>query len=132
METAATPVWGMAVSPDGRWMAVSGRNHLTPVVELIDLETKEVRWSAEWSATGYRIAWTPDSERFLVGTQLGTPKLYGVEEAVPVKEWPGRDEVVQSAAVTDDGGLLVWGSYDGSVTVVARISTSATRAWRDF
>lgn len=114
-------VTGVAVSANGRWLAISTREGL---VQLRDLTSLEVRHNLEGSAVpGARvrvveaIAFSPDGKLLLTGSWDRTLRLWNVETGQKVREYAGTESPIHSAAFSADGTLLVVGNSRGVLLV---------------
>jgi len=88
------------------------------------------------SASGITcVAWTPDGERFVAGTDRGTIQLWDAATGTPVSLLGQSDDVITSLDVDPNGARVVTGSVtgsrSGSVIVWELSSGTAIHTWTD-
>ena len=118
IDTGVGSLWGMTVSPDQRVMVNTGRASTDPLVETWDVATRSHLATSETLAVGYRVAFTADSTVFAVGNQSGKPHIWRADGVAPDRIVEGLGEVAMSTGFSDDGALMAFGQYNGTLTVV--------------
>jgi WD40 repeat protein len=107
--------WALATSPDGRRLAVTSRARNRPIVEVWDLDRREIVLTGPAGDAGYRVAFSPDGRRIAVGCHEGDALVFDAEgDGVPVHVG-GRTEAIQAVGWSPDGTLLAVGGYDGQL-----------------
>ncbi|MFN0168001.1 MAG: protein kinase domain-containing protein [Bryobacteraceae bacterium] len=102
----------LAVSPDGRWLAVGTREGVVDVWEL-----RPARRSASFSGhTGSiaSLAFTPDGQRLVSGAADGAVKLWNLRDRMEASTF-GQGSPVLSVAVSPDGRWVAFGTSDKKV-----------------
>lgn len=97
----------LAISPDGRWLAVGTRNHIG--VRVFDAVSRTEAWHADLRH-GTHVAFSWDSRWLAVGTDGGCHVL---EAATGKVRWQpevpqGQDPLFWEAAFSPDGEILAW------------------------
>src|SRR5262249_52774451 len=116
------PVHGLAVSPDGRWVASGGEDRAVLVWD--NLTGARVR-ALDGHATGVScVAFSPDGRLLAAGTRGSDSKdnplppelkLYDPESAREVRALGGPTRELKSLAFSPDGRLLAAGGNDQKV-----------------
>ena len=116
------PVFGLAVSPDGRLLATGGRDQKVRLWNIADPGRPVALgvMPAGPSGTVYSLAFTPDSRTLAAGSSDKTVKLWDVTDPVRVsvlRSLPPATGFVQSVAFSPDGSVLVTGDASGYLSV---------------
>ncbi|MFD4440522.1 TIR domain-containing protein [Nocardia sp. NPDC058519] len=115
-QVSRKPAWSVAFSPDGKWLAATGEE---ATMKLLDANTGVVKHTMEHNNNHpvHTIAFSPNSQRIVTGSEDGTVRLWGVdglEESVKL-EGHLEGKVVRGAVFNSSGDLIVSGGDDGSV-----------------
>jgi WD40 repeat protein len=119
---AAPGNWGvihsMALSPDGRWLAVGGYLHGNDRVSASGVRLYEFA-SGKMAAflkghdnVVYAVAFSPDSKRLISGSGDKTAIVWDVTTLRQVHRLSGHAQAVKAVAFTRDGERAVTGSED--------------------
>ena len=107
--------WAVAISPDGRQLAVGG---MSPEPLLYDLQTgarlPSPSTHREWVM---EVGWSPDGRYFASTDFGGNVIVRDLQERREVARGSGRD-VAYTFAFHPTRPLVAWGAYDGSVRLV--------------
>lgn len=103
-------VWGVAVSPDGRYVASAGFD--PNGVRLWDLQTGDlVRRFPHPNVVSYALEFSADGRYLLTGGWDATARLWNVESGVEVRRF-SQPQVTFAVALSADGRYLLTGSWD--------------------
>lgn len=108
----------LAMSPDGRWLAVGTRNHIG--VRVFDLARRVLAWE-RGLRYGTHVAFSSDSAWLAVGTDSGCQVL---QAGTGVVKWQvgrekGEDPTFWEVAFSPDGTMLAWTSKPSLVRLLA-------------
>ncbi len=104
--------WGVAASPDGRWIATSGFHGETCLWDAGTLQ--QVRTIAAFGKLAWTVAFSSDSRTLAVGTG-GTVRLYAVPDGTPRGSLDGHEHLVTSIAFHPTTSLVATSSQDGTI-----------------
>ena len=105
--------WSVAMSADGRTLAIGSANG---EVRLYDLVSRELRGVLLGHEGGVRtIAFSPDGRTLATGSDDHTVRLWHVPTAQPLLVLRGHQEKVFAVQFSREGRGLASGSYDGTV-----------------
>jgi WD40 repeat protein len=120
----ADEIWGLAVSPDGRIAATSGRRHALGVWNLTTEGAKEVNPPKSPARYHGALTYSPDGKTVASGSHDGTVRLWDVTDPGSPKERfvlnihktpQARANHVPTVAFAPDGKTLASGGNDGVV-----------------
>ena len=109
-------VWGIAASPDGRWVATAGHDRTVKVWDAATMalvRTLDGHPDVVWS-----VAFSPDSKLLASGSaseKAGDVRVWDVETGRPVWRFEGHERLVTGLAFHPHRPWLASGSLDGSV-----------------
>jgi hypothetical protein len=102
----------VALSPDGRWLAVGGGQG---VVELWQVRPpRRLRPLAGHSAAVASLAFSADSASLVSGGADGAVKVWNLKEGIEAKTF-GQPAPVRSVAISPDAGWVAFGTADRRV-----------------
>jgi len=121
-------VWGLAWSPDKRWLASAGDDG---VLRVWDISSRRLAW--QWKGPGgsisrgraFCVCFAPDSKQIVCGYGNGSLALFDVNSQTQRMIWPGHIEGGHSTEV-----ITVGWSPDGREIVSGGIDYAA-RLWTD-
>jgi WD40 repeat protein/serine/threonine protein kinase len=98
-------LWSLAVSRDGRWLAVGG---MDGIIRLWDVKTwKEVRWFQAHGSWVKALAFSPDSSRLASGSwSEGSVNVWSIPAGEPITSL-ARGDGCTAVAFSPDGRRLV-------------------------
>ena len=109
----------LTVSPDGRWLAVSGY-HEVLLLNLPELELK-ARFLGE-SPRVESLAFSPDSKRLAVSagapTRFGEIQVWDIATSQELKSWKLGSDSLYGISWSPDGSMLAFGGTDKSARVI--------------
>ncbi|MBA4189786.1 MAG: hypothetical protein C0467_17515 [Planctomycetaceae bacterium] len=104
-------IWGIAASPNGRWIATASHDQTVKIWDATTLQllrTLEGHGSVVWS-----VAFSPDSHTLASGS--GDIRIWDVESGRQLHCFRGHERLVVGLAFHPRHPWLVSSSYDGSV-----------------
>jgi eukaryotic-like serine/threonine-protein kinase len=117
--TLPGPSWvrSLAVSPDGKLLAVFGTHFLTlwEMASRQEIARLKLRWSRDLAPGG--VVFSPDSSLLAYSKGDGAIVLWDLAEAKIVGELLGHERYVSALAFSPDGSILVSGSRDRTARV---------------
>ena len=131
-----TRVNALAISPDGRWLAGLGSDH----VVMIDLDAKRVADSAAQCGSVTGIVFSPNGQQLFASDSLGSIEVYAVDitgqlkKSKPIRPAPGGRKVASgntapAGLAVDPGRKTIWAALNMANTV-AEIDMSSGRVLR--
>jgi WD40 repeat protein/class 3 adenylate cyclase len=109
---AESPAWGLAFSPDGRWLVSSDDKDYSLIVW--DANTLERRGNLRGHTDAIQdLAFAPDG-KVVTGSWDGTAKIWDLESGRVLETLRGHTSTVMGVAVSPDGTLVATGSLDGT------------------
>lgn len=79
----------------------------------------------------WSIAFSPDGQTIVSGSEDGTLKLWDVRTGACLKTWTGHDHWVKSVAYSADGVWIASGSFDGAVKVWQAATGTCYHTWQN-
>jgi WD40 repeat protein/serine/threonine protein kinase len=108
-------VYGVAFSPDGKWLATGGQGG---TIKLWDAVTGEERLTIfGHRAAVYRLAFSPDSRALATASGDRSVRLWEVPTGRPIGVFHGHTDFVQAVAFAPDGRELASGGLEGTTKV---------------
>ncbi len=106
-------VYGVAFSPDGKWLATGG---FQGSVALRDASSGKVirKISGHWQDV-YRVVFSPDGRRLATSGADGTARVWDAKTLKEVFELQGHTNRVMMVVFSKDGNRIATASLDGSV-----------------
>jgi WD40 repeat protein len=112
-------VHALAFSPDGRWLASGGDDHL---IHLWDVATARIARRLRGHTAPVRtIAFSPDGTRLVSGGHDETSIVWDLESGEPLRQFTAPGGEIVSVALSPNGRLLAAGSGRG--TAIWEIAT---------
>jgi WD40 repeat protein/class 3 adenylate cyclase len=109
---AESPAWGLAFSPDGRWLVSSNDKDYSLIVW--DADTLERRGELRGHTSYIQdLTFAPDG-KMVTGSWDGTAKIWDLESGRELATLRGHTGAVMGVAVSPDGTLVATGSLDGT------------------
>ena len=109
-----SPVWGVALSPDARWVAASSGSN----VIVWNLETRQrVRVLAGHSEPIFSLAFSPDAHRLVTASADATAIVWDPQEGRALTTFTNHQHWVYFAVFSPDGKRVASSSFDRSVRV---------------
>lgn len=110
------PVLGVAISPNGRWIASVGGG--AKMLRLSEIESGAELVSVHEIEDGaWSICFLDDCHRVAVGTAAGSLRIVDIQAGCEISRWLGHTEPVVSIALFPDSKRLVTASFDKTVRV---------------
>jgi WD40 repeat protein/serine/threonine protein kinase len=116
-------VFGVAYSPDGRWLAAA-----SPAMNVLvwNATTGKVKHEIDFSTSGaMAVAFSPDGRRLASASMEGTITIWDVATGQPLRTLTGHASGLTSVAFSPDGRRLTTSSLGGVIKVWDRDATSA-------
>jgi WD40 repeat protein/serine/threonine protein kinase len=114
----------LSVSPQGRWLAVAGRDGTIRICDVTD--GREVRRLPSQGDSVTRVAFSPDGRRLASGCEDGKVRVWELETGRPVFPLPHEGEALCVAFSPDNSQLLTGGTKGAFVwdaTTGARLAS---------
>ena len=109
----AQGVWCVAVSPDGKTLASTGRDG---VIKLWDFERGELRGQLlGHTSEVYALAFSPDGGKLVSSSRDKTVKLWDVAAGRQLHSLLGHSKEIRAVAFAPDGRTIASGSQDATV-----------------
>jgi WD40 repeat protein len=122
-------IYAMALSPDGRWLAASGRfDAVCPgpceVIRLYDFASGELKALLEAGEGVVSLAFSPDGNKLISGSVADSAIIWDVERRTPLHRLEGHEDGVHAVGFTPDGAravtasgqtLRLWRAADGTL-----------------
>jgi WD40 repeat protein len=138
-------IFAMALSPDGRWLAVGGYlstadRGVASAVRLHDLASGKLEAVLKGhDNVVYGLAFSPDGKRLISGSGDNTAIIWDLTKRQQALRLPGHNKSIKAVAFTRDGRravtgsedqtLRLWGAVDGSL--IAEMTEHKLAAERD-
>jgi WD40 repeat protein/uncharacterized caspase-like protein len=105
LENRNNPVYSVAVSPDGRWLATGNKD---TTITVWDLFSGRVVASLAGNAGSVgAVAFSPDSGRLASGAKGGMIILWDIAAGRELHRWPAHPDGVNSLVFAQDGRRLI-------------------------
>jgi len=115
-------IFAMALSPDGRWLAVGGWMKIPGVeghqIRLYDFRSGELKALLKGHTSVIAgLAFSPDSKKLISGSGLGdlSAIIWDVERGTLLHRLEGHRDVIYAVGFTPDGSRAVTGSDDNTL-----------------
>jgi WD40 repeat protein len=114
-------IFAMALSPDGRWLAVGGfmapghgvRDQDVGDIRLYDFATGELKAVLKGHRdVTHALAFSPDSKRLISGAGDNTAIIWDMAAHQPLHRLQGHTDDIYDVGFTPDGARAVTASYD--------------------
>jgi tricorn protease-like protein len=114
-------IYGMALSPDGRWLAVggipaifSGSNYIDiGAIRLYDFASGELKALLKGHLNGVQaLAFSPDGKRLISGSADNSAIIWDIETQMLLHRLEGHRDHIYAVGFTPDGQRAVTGSFD--------------------
>lgn len=121
---SADEIWGLALSPDGKTAATSGRRHSLGMWDLTTEGAKETNPPRSPARYHGALAYSPGGKSVASGSHDGTVRLWDVADPSSPREFlvlnvpkisPARATSVPAVAFAPDGKTLASGGDDGVI-----------------
>jgi WD40 repeat protein len=114
LPVTAVTIGTLTLSPDGRYLAVSGSNGTAEVWDVRTLEPLSVLKGASQVDA---LAFSPQGAVIATGDDAGVIRVWDVTSGTLLAVFRGHTDYVNSVAFSDDGRLLVSAGADGTVRI---------------
>jgi hypothetical protein len=121
-------IWGVAFSPDGRWIASGSKDRTAKVWEAAS--GKELLTLRGHSGRILSVAFSPDGRRIVTGSEDQTAKVWEATSGEELLTLKGRSDRVLSVAFSPDGQRIVTGSYDQTAKVWQAATAQQVASWQ--
>ncbi|MEL6778691.1 MAG: pentapeptide repeat-containing protein [Cyanobacteria bacterium J06597_16] len=107
-----SPIWALAISPNGRTFASADYDGKVTIWQLADGQPV---YSVEHGASVWSLAIAPDGQTFVSSGSDRVIREWDLISGQPLRTFEGHEDVVRSVAISADAKTLASGSWDSTI-----------------